>query len=262
MRTNENRRYMKKLKVLIFTLLILVGIPGIAQTIEKEVGLPEFTRIKLMGSPELYFEQSDEMQSIKIVGPEEELDRIETYVDGDTFVIKVNNRDIALLNSDSDVKIYVTAPFVHHFSVFGSGEIQIRNTIKSVKPISLSVSGSGNIEAADLISDKMKLDVIGVGDVKVEKAETTSLEVQVSGSGLIKLAGTTKDVIYSIIGSGKIEGLEMMAKNVNTKISGSGNIFCTAENNLGGVVKGGGIVRYQGKPNVQTKTPKSFRKAK
>lgn len=88
-------------------------------------------------------------------------------------------------------------------TISGSGKLRLKGNVART---SYSVSGSAQIEAFDLKSDNVSVDISGSGDADVYAA--TSLDVEVSGSGDVRYKGSPPKIRQSISGSGSLEKVE------------------------------------------------------
>ena len=72
-------------------------------------------------------------------------------------------------------------------------------------------------------------------------------------TGIIELAGETKDVTVKIAGSGNFKGEKLKAENVETHIAGSGDAKVFADVKLDVHIAGSGSVFYKGNASVTQK---------
>ena len=91
---------------------------------DKEViitGLPEFKRIDIQSSADIYFVEDKEV-SIMIQGPYKQVSKVETRVEGGTLIIE-DNRNKGILKffgkylSQNDLKIYVKTNDLDNISI-------------------------------------------------------------------------------------------------------------------------------------------------
>jgi hypothetical protein len=114
----------------------------------------------------------------------------------------------------------------------------------------LSISGSGDIEADNLDTDRLKMTVSGSGDVQIDNLTADEVEAKISGSGEIDLAGEAPDQDLTISGSGKYRAGDLRGENVKVKISGSGDATVWATDSLDANISGSGSVDYYGRPSI------------
>jgi len=183
-----------------------------------------------------------ESNSIEIEGDENLLEYIETKVEGNT--LSIDSKKHFNLRSKNRIVVYVTLTRMTGVSLSGSGDIigkgKFRNdgtttfhvsgsgSIKidldkvdaaevgisgsggirltgSASSVDARISGSGNIDCSDLISDNATARVSGSGNIKLNANK--SLEASIAGSGNVSYKGIASDVRKHISGSGRVSRL-------------------------------------------------------
>ncbi|PID67994.1 MAG: DUF2807 domain-containing protein [Flavobacteriia bacterium] len=124
--------------------------------------------------------------------------------------------------------------------------IKVRVPVENVK--ALVLSGSGDISSDETLTfDDLKLVVTGSGDMNIP-LEAKALDIKVTGSGDVKVSGSISKGNYVLTGSGSILSADCKAKDVYTKLSGSGTVKLCASKNLTAKLTGSGSILYVGKP--------------
>ncbi len=118
----------------------------------------------------------------------------------------------------------------------------------------VDLSGSGNFESpSDIVTSSLELNVSGSGDIDLAAVHADELKVKISGSGDISVSGgAATNQQATISGSGDIDMDDLAANNSDAKISGSGSISVWAVNQLKATISGSGNIRYKGNPVVNT----------
>lgn len=147
-------------------------------------------------------------------------------------IVEVHTRRGFNLRPVSGMKVYATAPSFSSIEVAGSGDITSRSKIRSDNKLDIEIKGSGNI----------KLDV-----------DAPSIDANISGSGSIALNGRTQNFDADIKGSGDVRSFNLLSENTNVDIAGSGNAEVFASKQLNVEIKGAGDVRYKGTASVNQK---------
>lgn len=166
---------------------------------------------------------------LSIEGEENLLEYIKTEVKDGKLVIKVKkgyNLQPSSWKKDGVIKVTVPVESLSALSLSGSGDIVGKKTI-SASEFSTSMSGSGDIT----------LDL-----------ECKTITASMSGSGDINLSGTTEVFEAQISGSGDIRAYDLIADNVDARVSGSADIKVTANEMLTARVSGSGDIHYKGDP--------------
>ncbi len=155
------------------------------------------------------------------------LEYLITEVDGDRLKLKWEKGS----NISTRNKILITVPFkeISEVLLTGSGDVFSEANIKATD-FKAILSGSGN----------MKLDITA-----------SYLSSKISGSGSISLSGTSDKLEYVISGSGNIKGYELVTREADVRISGSGGIKTNVTENLKARIAGSGNIYYKGNPKKQ-----------
>lgn len=146
-------------------------------------------------------------------------------------VLSIRTKEGFWLSAKDDMKVYISAPAYSSVSTFGSGNIISQSKLNNTSPIELEVSGSG--------------------DIKVE-LNAPEVVAGLSGSGNIQLTGETRTFKGSVAGSGEIKASDLKAENVTIDIAGSGSADVFASVKLDVDVAGSGDVRYRGGAQVSS----------
>jgi hypothetical protein len=180
-----------------------------------------------------------ESSSIIVEGDENLLQYIETEVEGNKLVIKTKGK--VNLRSKNKVTVYVSVTRLTGVSLSGSGDIMGEGKFRndgptdfhlsgsgnirmgfdkigtadvsvsgsgnvqltgSAKAVNAKVSGSGNIDCSDLISDDATARISGSGNIRVNANK--SVDANISGSGGVTYRGAATDVRKHVSGSGRL----------------------------------------------------------
>lgn len=216
-----------------------------------------FNAVKLMGSPDVIYTQTNGKTHIEIYGSDNIVDLLDVFVEKGTLIVKYKSN--TQIQNNGKLEVRVSAPALNRMEVHGSGDITLTNGITTNKDVAFSVNGSGDIDGSNISCSQLTVTVNGSGDIKLNNLKTESTGVQVNGSGDIALSGTTQTANYSVSGSGDISAAKLEADNVSAKVSGSGDITCHAVTYLKARINGSGGIAYKGKPEIDS-SKKGLRK--
>ncbi len=211
----------------------------------KEVKASNFKSIRLQGSPDVIYTQSDKV-SIQIYGSDNIVDLLETTVDNGELIVKFKS-NLSIMNPGK-LEVRVSSPHLNKVHVQGSGDIVLANGLKGEDNLEASIQGSGDISGTNIACGNISISVQGSGDIKLSKITASNVKATVAGSGDIDLNGICSSAVYSVAGSGDISAADLKADNVNAKVSGSGDIKCHATQVLKASVSGSGDIGYKGNP--------------
>jgi len=185
-----------------------------------------FNGVDVSGAINIYVLQ-DSLNSVKVESDENLLQYVEVYNEGNT--LKIHQREGVNLKPSREIKVYVSGPDFKRFEASGACNIYSEN----------KVAGKDGIE----------IDLSGASDVKMD-LKSPKVDAELSGAGTINLKGETKDFTVKGSGSTDIKCFDLMAENVEVRITGAGDADVFASVKLDVHVSGAGSVRYKGNANV------------
>ena len=199
-------------------------------TIELK-GPEAFSLIDLNVAGDLEYTQSNNNESgVTLIVSEDLADQVEATIHHGRLVVAYKRGTKHRFTSNSQLKVIVCSPALSVVSVNGSGDVMLRGPIRT-ESLTFHINGSGDIEAHDLISQRVS--------------------VSINGSGDVHLAGKTREASYDINGSGDIECNQLQCLHVNATVNGSGDIECYASESINANINGSGDVDCIGNPKVE-----------
>ena len=168
-------------------------------------------------------------------------------VEGKLIVKAEENLLEYLITEVEDGKLHIK--WKKGVSIRTNKEVLVTVPFKDIEGVSLA--GSGDVFSEDVIeTDKFKVALSGSGDIKL-RLKANEVTSAVSGSGDIQLRGSTNEIKCSIAGSGDFHGYELLAKEADISIAGSGGVKVYATEKLKGRIAGSGDIDYKGEPKIQ-----------
>ena len=170
---------------------------------------------------------------------------------GDSYNIKLSAQQNILdaIKTDkmgSDLKIHSESMCLR------SGEpIKIWITLPQLTSVKLN--GSGNLLCDSTFKvNSLELEINGSGDIRMN-TDAISVTSSIHGSGDIYLKGKAQESSASIMGSGKIIASDLVAAKTDASITGSGEIRVNTTDQLEASITGSGSIYYKGDPQVKSK---------
>ena len=145
------------------------------------------------------------------------------------------------------IEYRVTLPSLRAVRVSGSGRAVIRG-IRAHQGLSIAVTGSGAVDAADVAGGDVEVEVSGAGAVTVSGLVAEGFACDISGSARVTAAGSAESIELDIGGSGLYRGIELQGLRANVEVTGVGQAFVWADEQLEVEVSGLGKVTYRGDP--------------
>ncbi len=224
---------MRKLKCFgVLYVLLFIGISTLADTHERKVDAFNGISIRIDGT--FYVEQG-EKQKIEITAQPPTLEKLIAEVKDSVLIIRFNRSSgfSGTNNPAGPVSMKIVLPEIKSLTLTSSGMLYCERPIRG-KSMELSVSGSGDMMIASLVSESLKASISGSGNLKVaENSKAEFVSIAITGSGFFIA-----------------EGLE--AEYANVRIAGSGSCSLTANQELKARILGSGDIRYRGNPEVNS----------
>ena len=147
-------------------------------------------------------------------------------------------------------------------SASGSGNIEIESVNDPIEPcdgclnsllpcykLELYTSGSGKINIGTATCFNCLIDVVGSGNCHVSNFYVwENIDVNINGSGNVKLDGGSSSAKIKIGGSGEYDACNLITNTCDIKTSGSGSACVNVSDTLTAIVNGSGDINFYGNP--------------
>ena len=168
--------------------------------------------------------------SLVVEGPKSMIERV-SLKDGLLFIepgtdfkkvirFQLTGKGIEARGNMDDLKVTITAPNIHQFTLLGSGDLEIENYDQT--SLDLNILGSGDIRAKGRAKTS-KITISGSGTVDAKALNVQNASVDIDGSGEAHMAPTEVADI-KINGSGDVV-LETKPRSLTIKSLGSGSVI-------------------------------------
>lgn len=111
-----------------------------------------------------------------------------------------------------------------------------------------SFATNSPMDVAVTVPSLTELTLSGSGNITATGVKTSTFTVLLAGSGVLQASGTATRLDVSLDGSGDAQLAQLVARDVQAAVNGSGEIFVTATESLDGSVPGSGTIVYSGNP--------------
>jgi hypothetical protein len=167
--------------------------------------------------------------------------------------LRIGVREGVWLRNTKPIRYRLTVRSLNEASVSGSGDIVAAEL--AAPSLSLSVSGSGGMDVGEVEADEVRLRISGSGTIRLDDLYARDVDARISGSGdLIVDRGEVTRQQVTVTGSGTYAAAQTVSEESDVRVSGSGTARVHASETLNARVSGSGTVRYAGRPSVQANT--------
>ena len=135
----------------------------------------------------------------------------------------------------------------------GKGRYKVKEPIIIYVPVDshlkqVDIKGSADIYSEKNLETKaLEVDVYGSGDVRLQ-VDASSLALKIDGSGDIQVGGKTDNLSININGSGDVEVPNLKAEKAIININGAGDVSTYVTEDVDVSIAGAGDVTVKGNP--------------
>lgn len=270
----------KLVSTLMAVTLMLVSATACAERITpsknyvtKKVNVGSFNAISTSSSVDVIYTQSSGGQDVEIYAPDNLVDYIDVRVEGGVLKVGFKSpRNNFSINGKHKKEVRVSAPAVNSLKASSSGDIIIKNGLKTSGKVTVKASSSGDVTGSTISCDDFAATANSSGDVILEKVSCTNFSADASSSGDVSvknlnaadasssgdviLAGICENASYRASSSGDVKAKGMKAVNVTASASSSGDVECYVTGSLTAKASSSGEVVYKGNPKDIDFSPK------
>lgn len=254
----------KLVSTLMAVTLMLVSATACAERITpsknyvtKKVNVGSFNAISTSSSVDVIYTQSSGGQNVEIYAPDNLVDYIDVRVEGGVLKVGFKSpRNNFSINGKHKKEVRVSAPAVNSLKASSSGDIIIKNGLKTSGKVTVKASSSGDVTGSTISCDDFAATANSSGDVILEKVSCTNFSADASSSGDVILAGICENASYRASSSGDVKAKGMKAVNVTASATSSGDVECYVTGSLTAKASSSGEVAYKGNPKDIDFSPK------
>ncbi|MBN2045518.1 MAG: DUF2807 domain-containing protein [Anaerolineales bacterium] len=201
-------------------------IRGNGSLVQQSRSIESFDQLDFRGIGNIYISYG-EQRSLIIEAEENLLPYLETYTQGDTLVIEVEEGKN--INPTAPVDFYLTVTNLERVDLSGLGNVYLPEV--QADRFSIQISGAGDIEIDALVAQSLEAEMIGLGNLDIDGGQVVSQDIRISGSG-------------------KYSAPRLDSKEANIEISGLGSAAISVSDYLDVTISGAGDVEYYGSPEI------------
>lgn len=254
----------KLVSTLMAVTLMLVSATACAERITpsknyvtKKVNVGSFNAISTSSSVDVIYTQSSGGQNVEIYAPDNLVDYIDVRVEGGVLKVGFKSpRNNFSINGKHKKEVRVSAPAVNSLKASSSGDIIIKNGLKTSGKVTVKASSSGDVTGSTISCDDFAATANSSGDVSVKNLNAADVSADASSSGDVILAGICENASYRASSSGDVKAKGMKAVNVTASATSSGDVECYVTGSLTAKASSSGEVAYKGNPKDIDFSPK------
>jgi hypothetical protein len=165
-----------------------------------------------------------ENEGLRVVAEDNLLEQFRIEVMGDT--VHIESKEWVVLYPTQPVEFFLTTKALNSITVSGSGDVDA--PALEADDFEIDVKGSGSVSIAELVTRVLDVKISGSGASIISGGELGDQCIDVVGSGIHRAGETgaaeAQRIAVRIIGSGKVELGELDAVDLDVRISGAGKV--------------------------------------
>jgi len=220
-------------------------ITGKGPVVEKTIEMEPFHAVSISGSFDVSITQATS-QSVVVTTQQNIMEYFKmNVVDGVLYLSLESGTYISY-----DLTVKLAMPMVSGIELDGSGDVSI-GTFVGLQDLTIKLDGSGDLvgNGAIEVLSETTIEVQGSGDVEL-KLKAKDVKLVLDGSGGIEVSGQAAKLYATLNGSGDVDASALEVIEGEVELDGSGCIKVNASESLKANLKGSGDIRYAGKPDV------------
>ena len=171
--------------------------------------ITDFSSLKMRGVGSITYEQADST-SLTIKGPLNLLDKIIVENHGDELYISFDP-NYKNLKDTKNIYYHITSPVLNDVDIKGVTTFYNEN-LWTADELNLSVKGVGEINAKNIKSRKLDVNMDGVGKINVN-VNCEEISTEIKGVGTVDISGETGTIEMENKGIGKIDTSKLKVRN-------------------------------------------------
>jgi hypothetical protein len=153
----------------------------------------------------------------------------------------------------SKLEIKANAKELKKVTISGCIDFVMANAFQSDR-LDIAISGASDVKINHSAQiDQFTVQIRGAGNLIAEELVCKELETNISGAGDIMLKGKADKAGFRVSGAGDIKAYDFIVKNLECRVSGSGDAKIMATETLDATVSGAGDIRYKGNARANTR---------
>lgn len=211
--------------------------------------------VKLATLGKLYIELGRE-EKLVIKAEDNLLEYFETDVRNG--VLTIDTRRNINIRPRKKVSYYLTVKELESITISSSGDIEAPD-LKTDR-LKFTVSSSGDLKTGELDVESLNVRVSSSGDIFIPKLQANILDVNISSSGDLDIdRGNVEKQEISISSSGDYHAGRLESREALVNISSSGDAYLRIEDYLYVRISSSGNLYYSGNPRIDQSTSSSGR---
>ncbi|XP_055349870.1 uncharacterized protein LOC129596568 [Paramacrobiotus metropolitanus] len=141
----------------------------------------------------------------------------------------------------------------------GGAMPDIRITVTAARFAALTLAGVGSIgneSVSALTEPELEVQLTGTGQLRLSNIQADTVRASLNGTGQMSLSGGATTLSANLQGTGQLEALELPVQDAEVWVAGTGQAKVTVAQRLSGGIQGVGAIGYRGDPQLDVQ--KSF----
>jgi len=173
-------------------------------------------------------------------------------------VLTIDTRRNTNIRPRKKVSYYLTVKELESIKISSSGDIEAPD-LKTDR-LKFSVSSSGDLSTGELDVKFLDVSISSSGDIFIPDLQANTIDVNISSSGDLDIdQGNVEKQDVSITSSGNYQARNLESREARVHISSSGDAYLSVEDYLSVRISSSGNLYYSGNPRLEQNTSSSGR---
>lgn len=199
---------------------------------------------------------ASEAESIHVTCADDLLPKVHTRVDADVLVVETDDTSgifrwgTQSYRDEASCVVHVRMQKLGRVSTSGSGDIAVKGaSADGLDRVTVHGSGTVHVSSPLKTTGTLSLSSTGSGKVLVDSLEAADVQVEIRGSGEMRVVGVARSVRARVSGSGDLDAQRLRTEEGTVHVSGSGDCKLFASRKVDIEANGSGDVFVTGHPS-------------
>ena len=193
---------------------------GSKDLVTRTYSVPQFTGISDLISADVVYHMTDGEPSVTVEAPDNFIDKLNFQVKDGVLMIRFDDKKNY---SRGKITVNASSATLESLTISGAGDFDCADL--ACTGMDVNVNGTGDVTFGSIRCEgDVRVSVRGAGDIGLNGLSCSKVSVDIMGVGDARLVGTAESASLSIKGAGDIDATRLDCPDISSSVAGVGSI--------------------------------------